>query len=219
METSQPSRSLIDFTESTNVEPHLKRRAVICYFLQLLPWGIFTAILLLESIIREFVNINGSTIQTFQTICFVFTILLGVIAVTGFYVSIYNLSPGISFILVILFFMMFSGVSVGFLTLELADNHALHVLAFGAPFVFLTASHLVSVCCMQSPTSSITIWILTIASPGIIFLLDEVVEPNREHLQLLYEMLAGGIAFGLLGAAWCSAVKVTLPIAYCFEIR
>ncbi len=159
---------------------------------------------------------NSINTQTFEFAAFISVLGLIALALLGLCVAIFNFSPGISFILLAAFMVVFLGACVSCLTLEFAEHQTLYAMAFGIPFLFLAGSHLLISFCMKTPvikSYSIPIWIITSLVPGVFFIIDEALEPGEQRPNLLYEVLVGTVSFALLSAAWCASVKISLPLA------
>jgi len=198
-------------------EPRLQRRALICYLLQLLPWGIFTGFVVIGIFMDILIDLSDDTIKAIRALYWIFGVLLAILAILGFLASLFNYSPGFSFILLIIFGIVFILACIGYLTTKFADNQSIFAISAGLSMLILTGIHFLISFCLKTPviqSYSVTIWAACTLTSSIIFIMDEVMESGTQRPNLLYEILVGTIFFGLIGSAWCSAMKISLPIAY-----
>ncbi|MDR3548256.1 MAG: hypothetical protein P4M11_08355 [Candidatus Pacebacteria bacterium] len=222
MEDSQLGSLIEGHEKALQHDPHIRTRCLITFFLQIIPWALFVAILLLESIIKEVIGIGDDDRDVFKVICISFAAILVVIAVMGFFVSLRNMSPAIGLVLLLVFYALFLLAAIGYVTFEVERNLAVYAWIVGLPFLVLAVGNFLAATFVSMDKHehgyTVVIWVLAIMTPTVVLVLDEATHEGTDHPYILCEILADTAIHAILAASWCTAVRFSVCLAY-FWIR
>lgn len=132
----QDAENLVKLVDKSTVEgeSYMKRRLVICYILQFIPWIIYTIILLLMSFVNIIIQISAENTNLLQFIRYFSLLSLIIISFIGLFIAHKNLPPAINTIFFLVFITFFSTASVGYFSLQFVKNAIIYGYAVLLPF-------------------------------------------------------------------------------------
>ena len=176
-------------------EPHLKRRTIICYILQSLPWLLYMIFLMLISIINAISEITKKNSKALSIVIYSSTGSVVAIMLIGLILACKNKARGLSIILVLVFLIDFTIMAASYLSWLFETQSILYAYALVVPFLILTIANILGVIILKNPEQwnvyGIIIWAISVLVPSIMFILDEVFDPDGTHFQLFLEILVG----------------------------
>ena len=198
--------------------PQLRRRAIIAFLLQTIPWAVYVAIFVIDEITS--VSVGYLEPDTEQSFVYTYLISLAVIAILltlGGIFSCKRTSSMLCVILMILYFLAFSAFSVSFEFVMAYNGEGIYALTIGLPMLITTLLHLLwAIFNKVNPLHTIFSAIILFLSAvvGIICLvIDYSISPaNHPHIGL--ECAIFGVFNAIFVASWISAAKETIKLEY-----
>jgi hypothetical protein len=199
---------------SLDPDLHLQRRAIFTCLLQAIPWAGYVSVVILELIMHVALNFENLDRDVFTIICYSFLGILIVLAIIGAVMGCYNLSSGLTALLILVFYIVFGAACVALVALYLEEANYGYAITIGFPLAGLTFTHFIcAILYSSSPFSipfSVIVCIVVCASPTVVLLLDAMASDN--HPYLIFECVLTSGVHGLFALSWCACLKHSLPV-------
>ncbi len=199
------------------VDGELRKRAVVTFVLQAVPWVLYFATLLVVWIVDAALNINDDTKVIFAVMCLAGVLLLGVLCALGAIVACLNKSEGISIAMMITLYVICVPTYISYFIVSIESGAAVYMYVVGFPLLILTVGHLVwAIFNVKQPFSvafSTTLCILDALCASIILLVHYAIK-NSTHPYVVLECIAASLFHLVIAGSWCAAAKAALPLSY-----
>eukprot|EP01022_Parablepharisma_sp_SALTPOND_P033186 TRINITY_DN88276_c0_g1_i1.p1 TRINITY_DN88276_c0_g1~~TRINITY_DN88276_c0_g1_i1.p1 ORF type:complete len:418 (-),score=19.44 TRINITY_DN88276_c0_g1_i1:43-1296(-) len=199
------------------VDPLLRRRAILTFLLQAIPWAIFVLIFVVdEFIVLSVDDVYENSKQTFMYMYLGFLGGIAIILALGGLMSCRTFSGTTTLFLMVLFYAGFAGFAVMYVLSQAINKRSVFVLGIGLPLLFLTLGHLLwAVFCKTNFLNIAFSGFLILLSVGtaiVCVIIQDAIHPDTIHVPFACVLL--GTLQGLLGASWVTACKFSIKLGY-----
>lgn len=190
-----------------------RRRCLITFLYQAIPWVMFTAVFLVGLFVDLVLKKISEQTQRYFFYAYLITLgLLAVMLVIGTVLCCKNVQGKVNFILLIAFYIIFIAYAVTFEFALFIQDQKVVILCIGLPFLILSLGHLLySLLCKDSPTNSVVSGCLVVLSalvPATCILIKY--NNNMNFAAFLAAVLT--LAQALISSSWMSAVRHSLGL-------
>ena len=197
------------------VDPEQRRRAVVTYVLQVVPWVLYFATLLVMWIVDAALSISEDTKFVLLMIFLGGVGLLGILCAIGAIVSCLNKQPAITLALMILLYAVCIPTFVSYFILSMESGKAVYIYVVGFPLLILTLGHLVWGIANAKESFSLVLstilCILAAFCPSIILLVHYALN-NANHPYVVLECIGASVFHLIIASSWCAGTKAALPL-------
>lgn len=190
-------------------------KVIIANFLQTIPWMIYVACYIIDELIFQFFGRDYiEHIIALTLLVLLFSISLALIGF-GAIATCLNQSRGITFVLLIVFYISFAGCSLIFTICFYHDYLDIYVIMVGGPLLVLTGLHtLWSVFVWKYQFHwiiSCVLCLIAALTPAPLLVIDEKYFEGK-HPNIYAEAIVAGLLILLISACWCASMKRALVI-------